>query len=113
MKQGKHQKRWRRRWRRVVHGGPTRMLKPRSAPKPREAETPLEESPNLLIPSIDDSGVLRFDKARRLPTALAEAGEYEDGQRGWMPGSLVLTISLLAILFIVIMTWFISQMPVK
>jgi hypothetical protein len=113
MKQGKHQKRWRQRWRKVVHGGPTRMLKPRSAPTPRKAETPLDESPSLPVPSDDNNGVLRFDRASRLPTALAEASEYEDGQRSWMPGSLVMTISLLAIVFIVIITWFISQMPDK
>jgi len=114
MKQGKQQKRWRRRWRKVVHGGPTRMLKPKSTPIPKEIETPLNELPGLPVPSDDDnSGVLRLDKAIRLPSALAEASEYEDGQRGWMPGSLVTTISLLAILFIAIITWFISQMPVK
>ena len=90
------------------------MLKPASIPVPGETETPPDEPSGLSIPSNDNSGVLRLDKSSRLPTALAEASEYdEDGQTGWMPGSLVMTISLLAILFIVIISWFISQMPGK
>jgi hypothetical protein len=57
-------------------------------------------------------GVLRFDsEGWRLPEALAEAGET--GSTDFMPGRVMLVITILAIIFIAIMTWFVSQMPEK
>jgi hypothetical protein len=55
---------------------------------------------------------MRFDsESWRLPEALAEAGET--GSTNFMPGRVMLIVSILAIVFIVIMTWFVSQMPAK
>jgi hypothetical protein len=47
----------------------------------------------------------------RLPESLAEAGE--SGSTNIMPGRIMLTITILAVIFIAIMTWFVSQMPKK
>ena len=58
------------------------------------------------------AGVLRFDsEGWRLPEALAEAGETESN--GLLPGRVVSVIAILAIVFIAIMAWFVSQMPEK
>jgi len=56
------------------------------------------------------AGILRFDSdGLHLPEALAEAGETEPNSL--MPGRVVLVIAALAIVFISIMAWFVSQMP--
>jgi hypothetical protein len=47
----------------------------------------------------------------RLPEALAEAGEAESNSL--IPGGAVSVIAILAIAFIAIMAWFVSQMPEK
>jgi hypothetical protein len=58
------------------------------------------------------AGVLRFDpEGSRLPEALAEASET--GSTDFMPGRVMLVITILAIVFIAIMAWFVSQMPEK
>jgi hypothetical protein len=58
------------------------------------------------------AGVLRFDsEGWRLPEALVEASET--GSTDFMPGRVMLVITILAIVFIAIMAWFVSQMPEK
>jgi hypothetical protein len=55
---------------------------------------------------------MRLDSGElRLPEALAEAGETESN--GLLPGRVVSVIAILAIVFIAIMAWFVSQMPEK
>ena len=130
MKHGKLTRRLQKKVRRVISGGTTRLLKPEvieaeitpdEMPLALDDEVASDESFNLPFP--DDTvadqpsgdtytgGVLRLDKSNRLPTALAEASEHNE--HGWMPSTLVITITLLAILFIALITWFISQMPAK
>jgi hypothetical protein len=56
--------------------------------------------------------VLRFDAAHlHLPEALAEAGENEPD--GMALGRVVIIIAGLAMVFIAIVVWFVSQMPEK
>lgn len=100
MKQHKHYKKLRR----LVRGGTTRMQKS-AAPAPAPV-TVLNKTTSQI-----DEGVLRLDKSTHLPTALAEAGE--NNENSWVPGSLVISITLAALTFIGIITWFISQMPAK
>ncbi|MEO6724706.1 MAG: hypothetical protein ABIP14_05340 [Blastocatellia bacterium] len=114
MKHGKLTRRLQRKVRRVISGGTTRLLKPEII----EAEIAPDEMPvssddpfNLSVPDNDASGVLRLGKSSHLPTALAEASEHNE--HGWLPGLMVTTITLMAVLFIAIITWFISQMPGK
>jgi hypothetical protein len=58
------------------------------------------------------AGAMRFGSEDwRLPEALAEAGET--GSTNFMPGRVMLIVSILAIVFIAIMAWFVSQMPEK
>jgi hypothetical protein len=60
----------------------------------------------------DHAGVLRFDDQHlHLPEALAEAGENEG--EGVMSGRVMLVITILAIVFIAVIAWFVSQMPEK
>src|SRR5919197_4522678 len=77
----------------------------------------LRKEPQASI-ATDDSlnnhhaGVLRFDSEKwRLPEALIEAGEADSSSP--RPGRLMLVISILAVAFIAIMAWFVSQMPEK
>jgi hypothetical protein len=100
----KRDKRTKRRGRRLlqaVKGGTLRLRKePQAAPAPAAAEEPPR------------AGVLRFDsEGLRLPEALAEAGETETN--GPKPGRVVSVIAMLAVVFIAIMAWFVSQMPEK
>lgn len=56
------------------------------------------------------AGVVRMeDDSWRLPGALTEAGEVEDN--GLAPGGVVIVITILAVIFIAIIAWFVSQMP--
>lgn len=58
------------------------------------------------------AGILRFgSEGWRLPEALAEASET--GPTDFMPGRVMLVITILAIGFIAIIAWFVSQMPEK
>ncbi len=104
LKRTKKAKSRRRRLLQAVIGGPFR-LRNRSKPAP----TPPPTGNGATARS---QGVLRFDsEGSRLPTGLAEAGETESN--GLMPGAVVLVIAILAIIFISIMAWFVSQMPEK
>jgi hypothetical protein len=87
----------------AVRGGPFRLREPSHAPTPAQTDNGAAARP---------PGVLRFDSdGWRLPKGLAEAGETESN--GLMPGLFVLVIAILAIIFISIMAWFVSQMPAK
>lgn len=110
----KRQKSWRRQLRKVVRGGTTRLLKPAPAAGGRLKPGTTPEALREAIQNLDNSGVLRLDRSTKLPAALAEASESgEDGQNGWLPSTLVISITLIAILFIGFITWLISQMPDK
>jgi len=99
VKRDKRTKRRRRRLLQAVKGGTLRLRKePQATPAPAAAEEPPR------------AGVLRFDsEGWRLPEALAEAGETESN--GHKPGRVVSVIAILAVVFIAIMAWFVSQMP--
>jgi|SRR5262245_51623725 len=101
VKRNKRTKRGRRRLLQAVKGGTFRLRKePQAAATPDAAEEPRR------------AGVLRFDsEGWRLPEALAEAGETESNEH--KSGRVVLVIAILAIVFIAIMAWFVSQMPEK
>jgi hypothetical protein len=85
----------------AVKGGTLRLRKqPQAATAPDAASEPRR------------AGILRFDSnGWRLPEALAEAGETDSN--GLRPGGVVLVIAILAIIFIAIIAWFVSQMPEK
>lgn len=100
VKRKRRTKRVRRRLLQAVKGGPLRLRKEPQAAAPAAVEEP---------PRV---GVLLFDsKGWRLPEALAEAGEAESNGPG--TGRAVSVIVILAIIFIAIMAWFVSQMPEK
>jgi hypothetical protein len=102
----KHNKKTRSRRQRfiqAVKGGPLRM---------RERSHAATPAPTDNGAAAHSPGVLRFDSdGSRLPKGLAEVGETEPN--GLMPGPVVLVIAILAIIFISIMAWFVSQMPEK
>jgi len=103
VKRSKKTKRVRRRLLQAVKGGPLRLRKQGRATTPPAPDNSEEAR---------RAGVLRFDPdGLHLPEALAEAGETEPN--GLMPGRVVLVIATLAIVFISIMAWFVSQMPEK
>lgn len=101
MKTPKGQKRNSRRWRRRTKGGITRLTSAQRA-------FPVE----AMLPANHDEGVLRIEsETGRLPAALVEAGD--SSEPGIKPGGLVLLITAVALAFIIIITWFIAQMPTK
>ncbi len=104
----KRRKSKRRALRRTVRGGLSRLRK-QIAPPAQAAATDERNG------SGSSAGILRPGSGYlRLPDALAEAGETEaDDSPVWMPGRIVLTITALAVVFIAIIAWFVSQMPVK
>ncbi|MCI0665532.1 MAG: hypothetical protein L0220_31110 [Acidobacteria bacterium] len=103
MKRTKKTKSKRRRLLQAVRGGPFRLRERNHAATP----APTDNGAAARAP-----GVLRFDSdGWRLPKGLSEAAETESN--GLMPGPVVLVIAILAIIFISIMAWFVSQMPVK
>jgi hypothetical protein len=113
MKEGNRHNQWRRQWRKVVRGGTTRLRKPKSTLAPGGSNVPPGESLSLAAPASND-GVLRANQSNHLPTALAEASEHDErAGKSWLPGPLVGTITLLALAFIALITWFIAQMPNK
>lgn len=64
------------------------------------------------MPHNNHAGILRFEAENlHLPEALAEAGETESNSL--MPGRVVIVITTLAIAFIAVIAWFVSQMPGK
>src|SRR5215813_118343 len=97
---------------RAVDGGLSRLRKQPLLISPLPAEAELIRSNNGSNP---DAGILRQGTdALRLPSALAEAGETDsEGSPGWMPGPVVITVATAAVIFIAIITWFVSQMPAK
>jgi hypothetical protein len=101
MKRNKRTRRERRRHFQAVKGGAIRLRKlPKAAIEPDAAEERY------------GAGAMRFDSEKwRLPEALVEVGEADSS--GPRPGRLILVISILAVVFIAIMTWFVSQMPEK
>ena len=103
VKRNKKTKSRRRRLLQAVKGGPLRLRKRNRAAIPAPTGNGAAACP---------TGVLRFDQeGSRLPKGLAEAAETEPN--GLMPGPVVLVIAILAIVFISIMAWFVSQMPEK
>jgi hypothetical protein len=102
LKRNKKTKRVRRRLIQAVKGGTLRLRKePQTTAAPEAGEEP------------NRTGILRFDsEGWRLPEALAEAGETEESN-GLLPGRVVSVIAILAVVFIVIIAWFVSQMPEK
>jgi hypothetical protein len=102
LKRNKKTRRGRRRLLQAVKGGTLRLRKePQAAAAPEAGAEPRR------------AGILRFDsEGWRLPEALAEAGETEESN-GLLPGRVVSVIAILAVVFIAIMAWFVSQMPEK
>lgn len=100
----------RRSLRRAVRGGISRLRKqvlPGNRPAADLAPTPPPEA-----------GILRPDAASwRLPNGLMEAGDHDphpaNGRWPWLPGPVVLTITILALLFISLIAWFVSRMPAR
>jgi len=87
----------------AVKGGPFRLRKRRRAAVPAPSDNGA---------AARSAGVLRYESdGWRLPEGLAEAGETESN--GLRPGRVVWVIAVLTIIFISIMTWFVSQMPEK
>lgn len=101
VKRGKRTKRVRRRALQAVKGG---MLRLRKKPQAEAAPDATAAPPRAGSMRLDSEGL-------RLPEALAEAGEAES--KGLIPGGAVSVIAILAIVFIAIMAWFVSQMPEK
>jgi hypothetical protein len=101
LRRNKKPKRMRRRVIQAVKGGTLRLRKePKAKATPEAGEEPRP------------AGILRFDsEGMRLPEALAEAGESESN--GLLPGRVVSVIAILAVVFIAIIAWFVSQMPEK
>jgi hypothetical protein len=94
-----------RRKRQLVKGGTTRLI----SPKKLSADL---QGPNSLQTTAQNNGswVLRPDlDTLRVPDALIEASDAKASDL--MPGSFMLTIMGLAIVFIAIIAWFVSQMP--
>jgi len=105
MKRRKQSKSRRRRFHQAVKGGLFRLRKKHP---PAEATAPVEDT----MPHNRSVGVLRFDAEHlHLPEALAEAGENEPD--GILPGRVVIIITGLALVFIAIIAWLVSQMPEK
>jgi hypothetical protein len=101
LRRNKKPKRGKRRLLQAVKGGTFRLRKePQATAAPEAGEEPRR------------AGILRFDsEGWRLPEALAEAGETESN--GLLPGRVVSVIAILAVVFIAVMAWFVSQMPEK
>src|SRR5262245_16079128 len=103
VKRNKKSKNRRRSLLQAVKGGPLRLR------KRGRASSPAPTGNGAAAPS---AGVLRFESdGWRLPEGLAEAGETESN--GLKPGRVMLVITVLSIVFISIMAWFVSQMPEK
>ncbi|MGE0885318.1 MAG: hypothetical protein AB7P14_17370 [Blastocatellales bacterium] len=107
MKKSKVAKLLRRNRLRAVKGGLAKLTKLTSQPdsqKQTALSSTNEQSSGL------DYGLLRQDGSKlRLPTALADAGEGE--REGLMPSALAFFIIFMAVVFIAIVAWRISEMP--
>lgn len=108
MKRSKTARRWLRKRKRAVKGGLAKLVALAG-----ETNAITDSGPTNTPPLKSDngnSGILRQDAAAfRLPNALAEAGEHE--QRDWVPSGFVICIVVLAIMFIAIIAWHVSEMP--
>jgi hypothetical protein len=113
MKRNKSAKRWLRKRKRAVKGGLaqlTHLVLPSDEPLTvlENLSPPVKPPAHPQMPN--NIGILRQDNAKfRLPNALADAGEGESG--GWLPSRLVLSIIVLAVIFIAIIAWLVSEMP--
>src|SRR5262249_35487435 len=97
----KETRRRRRRRRHAIIGGTLRLRN----------EFPVASAPDA-SEERRHAGVLCPDSAeRRLPEGLAEAGEADSN--GLRPGRVISVITIMAIVFIAIIAWFVSQMPEK
>jgi hypothetical protein len=103
MKRGKVAKESRRRKLKVVSGGPVRL----ASTKRLHADSSLN---SVSHSSSNDLGILRPDKERS-PEALKDVGDVKPS--ALLPGRIMLTITVLAMIFIAIITWFVSRMPAK
>jgi hypothetical protein len=101
----KRNKEKQRRKRQLVKGGTTRLI----SPKKLSADLEEPKSHQTIAPH-NGSGVLRPDlDTLRVPDALIEASDAKASDL--IPGSFMLTIMGLAIVFIATIAWFVSQMP--
>jgi hypothetical protein len=101
IKRNKKTRSRRRRLLQAVKGGPFRLRKESRAATPAPADNGA---------AARSGGVLRFDSdGWRLPEALAEVSETESN--GLRAGWVVSVIAILAVVFIAIIAWFVSQMP--
>ncbi len=101
VKRHKQSKSRKRRIHRAVRGGPFRL---RKKTEPAASNPPAGDT----MPHHNHAGILRFEAENlHLPEALAEAGETESNSL------VVIVITTLAIAFIAIIAWFVSQMPGK
>lgn len=108
MKHRKTARRWLRKRKRAVKGGLAKLV---ALTGEHESKSDSDQTalPAQIQPH-SDSGILRQDVAAfRLPNALAEIGERE--QRDWIPSGFVIFVVALAILFIAIIAWHVSEMP--
>jgi len=88
-------KRTKRKLRQFVKGGTTRLINP---DRVREK------------PEISENGILRQNTGvLRLPDALVEASDAQSANL--LPGPIMITISIIAIIFISIIAWFVARMP--
>lgn len=107
MKRNQAAKRWLRKRKRAVKGGLVKLVALTGEAKVEDSK---QLSATITANPQDDSGILRPDDSKfRLPIALAEAGELET--TGWMPSRFVLLVVAMAIIFIAIVAWQVSQMP--
>lgn len=113
MKRNKVARRWLRKRKRAVKGGLAKLVPFTSenyfSAKRESDQTTLSDNSQ---PADNGSGIIRQDAAAfRLPNALAEAGESDS--HNWMPDRFVIFVIVFAIVFISIVAWRVSQMPMK
>jgi hypothetical protein len=101
MRRSKQAKEGRRRKRKAISGGPVRLA---STEKPHADPSSASHSSN------NNWGILRPD-AERSADALKESAGVKPS--ALLPGRIMLTIMALALIFIAIITWFVSRMPAK
>lgn len=112
LKRNNTARRWLRKRKRAVKGGLAKLVALTGDHQIPSSKRDTEQATSAasLQPLSNDSGIIRQDAAAfRLPNALAEAGESEP--RDWMPSGFVFFVVGLAILFIAIIAWQVSEMP--
>jgi hypothetical protein len=103
MKRGKVPKESRRRKPKVISGGPVRL----ASTKRLHADS----SSNLAHPNSSNESGIVYSDAERSPDAPKDAGDVKPSSL--MPGRIMLTIMVFALIFIAVITWFVSRMPEK